>query len=83
MVSLTLGGQGWRKVLREGIKKLFDILKPEGVFILGIDTEMSGDKVVEYEGYKVLVVGIEYFKILDGKTVDCQDTRNGIALLVR
>jgi len=24
----------WKKILREGIKKLFDILKPEGVFIL-------------------------------------------------
>jgi len=57
--------------------------RPDSVFVLGIDTEMSGDQVVEYEGYKVLFVGIEYFKILDGKTVDCQDTRHGIALLVR
>ena len=56
---------------------------PGGRFILGIDTEMSGDQVVEYEGYKVLLVGIEYFKILDGKTVDYQDTRHGMALLVR
>lgn len=48
---------------------------PDGVFVLGIDTEMSGDQVVEYEGYKVLLVGIEYFRILNGKTVDCQDTR--------
>jgi hypothetical protein len=56
---------------------------PGGRFILGIDTEMSGDQVVGYEGYKVLLVGIEYFRILDGKTVDCQDTRHGIALLVR
>ena len=50
---------------------------------MGIDTEMSGDQAVEYEGYKVLLVGIEYFGILDGKTVDCQDARYGITLLVR
>ena len=56
---------------------------PDDVFVLGIDTEMSGDQVVEYEDYKVLLVGIEYFKILDGKTIDCQDTRHGMALLVR
>jgi len=55
---------------------------PDGRFALGIDTEMSGDQVVEYEGYKVLLVGIEYFKILDGKTVNCQDTREGTVLFV-
>ncbi len=55
----------------------------EDVFELMLDTEMSGDLVVEYEGYKVLLVGIEYFRILDGKTIDCQDTRHGMALLVR
>jgi len=55
---------------------------PDGV-LLGIDTEMSGDQVVEYEGYKVLLVGIEYFRILDGKTIDYQDTRHGMALLAR
>lgn len=26
--------ENWREVLREGIKKLFDILKPNGIFIL-------------------------------------------------
>jgi Fe-S cluster assembly iron-binding protein IscA len=52
-------------------------------FVLGISTEMSGDQVVEYEGYKVLLVGIEYFQILNGKTVDCQDTKEGAVLFVR
>jgi len=56
---------------------------PDGIFVLGIDTEMSGDQVVEYEGYKVLLVGIEYFKILGGKTLDCQDTEQGTVLFVR
>jgi hypothetical protein len=40
-------------------------------------------KLVLYEGYKVLLVGIEDFRILDGKTVDCQDTEQGMASLVR
>lgn len=52
-------------------------------FVLGIDTEMSADQVVKYEGYKVLLVGIEYFQILDGKTVDCQDIREGTILFMR
>ena len=61
----------------EGLRLLPE---PGGRFILGIDTEMSGDQVVEYEGYKVLLVGIEYFQTLDGKTVDCQETIEGTVL---
>jgi Fe-S cluster assembly iron-binding protein IscA len=57
--------------------------RQDGLFALAIDTEMSGDQVVEYENYKVLLVGIEYFKILDGKTIDCQETTKGTALLIR
>lgn len=56
---------------------------PDGRFVLALDSELLGDQVVEYEGYKVLLVGIEYFKILDGKTVDCQDTQHGMVLFVR
>jgi hypothetical protein len=48
-----------------------------------LDTKLSGDLVVEHEGYKVLLVGIEYFRIFDGKTVDCLDTEDGVILLVR
>jgi Fe-S cluster assembly iron-binding protein IscA len=57
--------------------------RPDGLFVLGIDTEMSGDQVVEYEGYKVLLIGIEYYRIFDEKTVDCLDTEHGALLLVR
>jgi hypothetical protein len=52
-------------------------------YILGLDTEMSADQVFNYEGYKVLLVGIEYYKLLDGKTVDCLNTENGITLFVQ
>jgi Fe-S cluster assembly iron-binding protein IscA len=54
-----------------------------GEFVLGIDTEMSADQVVKYEGYKVLLVGIEYFQTLNGKTVDCKDTGEGTVIFVR
>jgi Fe-S cluster assembly iron-binding protein IscA len=54
-----------------------------GEFVLGIDNEMSADQVVEYEGYKVLLVGIEYVQFFDGKTLDCQDTEHGAVLFVR
>jgi len=55
----------------------------EDVFELMLDTEMSGDLVVEYEGYKVLLIGLEYFKFLNGKTVGCCDTEVGSVLFVR
>ena len=55
----------------------------EGVFELMLDTELSGDLVVEHEGYKVLLIGIEYCKILNGKTVGCCDTEDGAILFVR
>jgi Fe-S cluster assembly iron-binding protein IscA len=52
-------------------------------FALAMDTEMSADQVVEYEGYKVLLVGIEYFQLLNGKTLDCQNTEEGMVMFVR
>ena len=55
----------------------------DGRFALTLDTELSGDSVIEHEGYKILLVGIEYIRILGGKTIDCQDTRDGMLLFVR
>jgi hypothetical protein len=56
---------------------------PDGRFVLALDTELSGDLVIEHEGYKILLIGLEYLRILDGKTIDCQDTRGGMVLFVR
>ena len=56
---------------------------PSGEFVLTLDSELPGDQVVEYEGFKVLLIGIEYFRFLNGKTVDCEDTEDGEVLLVR
>jgi len=66
--------------LDEGLRLL---PSSEGRFVLAVGDELSGDQVVEYEGSKVLLVGLEYLKILDGKTVDCRDTEDGTVLLVR
>ncbi len=56
---------------------------PDGRCVLALDTELSGDLVIEHKGYKVLLIGIEYFRIFDEKTVDYLDTEHGALLLVR
>lgn len=55
---------------------------PHG-FALTLDTELPGDQVVEYEGSKVLLIGMEYFGTFDKATVDCRDTEDGPVLFVR
>jgi len=57
--------------------------RADGRFELALSAELSGDEVVEYEAYKVLLVVIEYFNILDGKTVDFRDAKDGAVLFVR
>jgi len=64
----------------EGLRLLPD---PSGNFVVVSDTELTGDLVIEYGGYKVLLIGIEYFRVLDGKTVDCRVTEDGAVLFVR
>ena len=59
------------------------LLPTEDGVALALDSKLTGDEVVEYEGYKVLLIGIEYFRIFDGATVDCRDTEEGPVLLVR
>lgn len=56
--------------------------RSDGRFVLTLDTELSGDQVVEYEGFKVLLIGIEYLTMLDGKTVDVRPSEDGIGLAV-
>lgn len=55
----------------------------EGLFELMLDTEMSGDMVLVYEGCKVLIIGVEYFKMLNDKTLDCSYTDVGAILFMR
>lgn len=56
---------------------------PDGEFVLALDSQLPGDQVVEHEGFKVLLIGIEYFRFLNGKTVDCLETEDGDVLFVR
>ncbi len=56
---------------------------PKGEFVLALDVLRSADQVVEHEGYNILIIGIEYFRSLQGKTVDCLQTEEGEVLLVR
>jgi hypothetical protein len=55
----------------------------DGNFALAIDTELSGDQVVEYQDFKVLLVGIEYTRFLSSKTVDCDHDSNETVLFVK
>jgi Fe-S cluster assembly iron-binding protein IscA len=55
----------------------------EGLFELMLDRETSGDMVLEYEGNKLLIIGVEYLKLLDGTTLDCTYTDVGAILFVR
>jgi hypothetical protein len=55
----------------------------DNTFVLVVDTLLSGDQVVEYEGYKVLLVGVEYFNSFDQMVLDCHETENGDILLLQ
>lgn len=53
----------------------------EGKVGLGIDVEMPGDRVVEYDGSKVLLVEKRLDSSL-GITLDAEDTGSGSELLI-
>ena len=53
-----------------------------GGFDFALTTERPNDQVVEYEGSKVLLIGKELFDVFDGRTLDAQDTPDGIKLVI-
>jgi len=55
---------------------------PRGQFGFSIDVEMPGDRVVEYEGSKVLLVEDELATRLKGNTLDIEDTADGPGLVL-
>lgn len=57
-------------------------VKPPGQFGIVLDKEAEGDQVVEHEGVKVLLVASELGALLDGKTLEVQDTPDGQKLVV-
>jgi hypothetical protein len=54
-----------------------------GLCILGLDNELPGDYVCTYEGYKILLIGVEYYGLFKGLIVDCEATKNGPILYLR
>jgi len=48
---------------------------------LGLDGEMPGDQVVEYDGSKVLLVENGLVDGLEGLTLDVADTPDGVKLV--
>ncbi|MBA7486909.1 hypothetical protein ES707_22471 [subsurface metagenome] len=54
----------------------------QGDLGLGIDIEAPGDRVVEYEGRKVLLVESGLARNLKGVTLDVDDTPTGAELVI-
>lgn len=57
-------------------------LKAPGQLGIVLDREAEGDQVVEHEGAKVLLVASGLVPVVDGVTLDVQDTPDGPKLAV-
>jgi len=53
-----------------------------GRLAIVVDTAREGDQVVEHEGVKVLLVGVELADVVDGLLLDCQETAEGPQLTI-
>ena len=58
------------------------IARDQGCFGLGIDVELPGDEVVEYEGSGLLLVEHELAVSLKGVTIDVDDTPDGTQIVI-
>ncbi len=58
------------------------ISNDQGRLGLGVDIQMPGDRVVVYEGSKVLLVEPELDSKLKGVTIDIEDTGKGHRLII-
>jgi len=54
----------------------------EGIFGLGIDIELPGDRVVKYQGVPVLNVERQLCASVAGITIDVDDTPEGVELVI-
>lgn len=54
----------------------------KGEFQLVLDGEKEGDLVVEHEGSKVLLVGEQISRALEGKTIDRDESVKGPRLVI-
>ena len=87
MLTVT---EGAKQLLKETLLDLSDdpeaglrlSMKPPGQLGIVLDEEAEGDQVVEHEGSKVLLVAYELAPVVDGVTLDVQDTPEGPKLVV-
>ncbi len=87
MISVTKrAGQELKRMLAEKVDwpgaRLRLIDRGQGNLGLGIDIESPGDRVVECEGTKVLVVESGLALNLEGITLDVDDTPDGVELVI-
>jgi len=87
MVSVTEGAcKELKRILSEKVDwpeaRLRLVDRGQGILGLGIDIELSGDQVVEYEGTKVLIIEPELAADLTGITLDVDDTPEGAELVI-
>jgi Fe-S cluster assembly iron-binding protein IscA len=57
-------------------------IKTPGQFGLVLDKEQKGDQVVEHDGLKVLLLGLDIVETLKGATLDTRDTPEGTKLVI-
>jgi Fe-S cluster assembly iron-binding protein IscA len=53
------------------------VLESPGQLSLALGTEEKDDQVIEHEGAKVLLVSKELMPVVEGVTLDVEDTANG------
>ena len=87
MVSVTEGAcRELKRMLSEKVDwpgaRLRLVDRGQGDIGLGIDIEVPGDHVVEYEGTKVLIIESELATNLKGITLDVDDTPAGTELVL-
>ena len=87
MVSVTEGAcRELKRMLSEKVDwpgaRLRLVDRGQGDIGLGIDIEVPGDHVVEYEGTKVLIIESELATNLKGITLDVDDTPAGAELVL-
>jgi Fe-S cluster assembly iron-binding protein IscA len=87
MVNITENARKeLKKILLDNVDmpqaRLRLVNREEGELGLGIDIEMPGDELVEYEGMPVLVVEKGLADNLNGVTIDVDNTPEGAELVI-
>ena len=87
MLTVT---EGARQHLKETLLAFTDdremglrfIVTESSGFGLALDKEREGDQIVEHEGLKVLLIGLETGATVEGTTIDVRDADEGLQLVI-